>query len=354
MKTTFDKDKVLIFGLENEDNLASKVAEKLKTKISPLQIKKFSDGEWYLRLLETVRNKQIYIIASTCAPVNEKLMLLMILVDALRRDNAKCITAIIPYFGYARQDRRNNAREPIAAKLVADLLQTSGIDKAIFTDIHTDQLQGFFNFPTDNLSATTIILNQYIDDLINNNKNLKLKTSDFVLVSPDYGGVKRIRNIADKMNLNIAIVDKKRLDSNEVEIENVLGDVANKHCIVVDDIIDTAGTMVGACKLIKSKGAKSVTCICTHPVLTGKAHERLSEAFKEEWINDLYVSNSIKIKEEFLSLKKIHIVPLEDFFAKIILADQNYTSYYSVCQGYIDSFIDKINNLKKCKKKKLN
>ena len=354
MKTNFDKDKVLIFTLEEGDCLASKVASKLNTKICPLQIKKFSDGEWYLRLLETVRNKEIYIITSTCAPVNENLMLLMILVDALRRDSAKFITAIIPYFGYARQDRRNKAREPIAAKLVADLLKASGIDKAIFTDIHTDQLQGFFNFPTDNLTATTIILNEYIDDLIKNNKNLKLKTSDFVLVSPDYGGVKRIRNIADNMNLNVAIVDKKRVDSNEVEIENVLGDVNNKHCIVIDDIIDTAGTMVGACKLIKSKGAKSITCICTHAILTGKAYERLNEAFKEKWINDLYISDSICMKDEFKKFKQIHIVSLEDFFAKIILADQNYISYYTVCQSYIDSFIDKISNLKKCKNKKLN
>lgn len=342
------QDNCLIFGIEqNENSLASKTAKCLNLHLSQLSIKKFSDGEWFLRLLETVRNRKCYIVASTSSPVNENLMLLMILVDCLKRASAAKITAIIPYFGYARQDRRNNNREPITAKLVADLLATSGVDNAILMDIHTDQLQGFFSFPTDNMNANIILLDEFMNDWLNNHEGSTINASDFVLVSPDYGGVKRIRVLADMMHLNIAIVDKKRVDNDEVEIENILGTVANKHCIVVDDIIDTGGTMVGACKLLKANNAKSITCICTHPVLTGDAYTRLNEAFCQGWIDDLYVSNSIQVLPQFKAFKQLHIVSLEGFIAKLIHADLMCSSYYQVVQSYVDDFMSKVGLIKK-------
>ncbi len=338
-----DKNKILIFGLDEQNELASEIANKLGVELAKVTVKKFSDGEWYLRLLESARYKDCYIVHSTSTPVNDNLMLLMILVDALKRDSAKSITAIIPYFGYARQDRRNNNREPIVSKLVADLLATSGINHSIFMDIHAEQLQGFFSFPTDNLSATTLLLNRYIDDIIASNKTKKVLNEEFILVSPDYGGVKRIRALADSLNLNIAIVDKKRTNINEVEVGEILGDVKDKNCIVVDDIVDTAGTMVGACKLIKSRGAKSVTCIGTHPVLAGAAYERLTEAFNNKWIDKLYITNSISLKPKFRDIKQIVTVSLANLFSQLIEVDQTCCSnYYSICNDYQTSFVEKL------------
>lgn len=210
-------------------------------------------------------------------------------------------------------------------------------------DIHTDQLQGFFSFATDNLSVSTLLINSYIENHIRLNHKIKANSTDFVLVSPDYGAVKRVRSLADAMKLNLAIVDKKRTEVNEVEIENILGKVKNKNCIVIDDIIDTAGTMVGACKLLKSKGAKSVIVIATHPVLTGKAFDRLNEAFANEWINEMYISNSIELKPKFKKFKQIHVVSLDKYLADIIDADQGCTSSYDeITNRYLNNFLKKL------------
>lgn len=335
-----DKNNFAIFGLDGANTLAKNIAKDLNTELCKLVIKKFSDGEWYIRLLETVRNKTCYVIQSTCDPVNSNLMQLMILVDALKRDSAKDIIVIIPYFGYARQDRRNSTREAITARLVSNLIVTSGATKVLLMDIHTDQIEGFFSIPADNLSAIRILIHEYINDLYKT-QNL-IDWSNFVLVSPDYGGVKRIRTIADEMELNVAIVDKKRTEANQVEIENVLGEVHNKNCIIIDDIIDTAGTMVGACKLIKSKGAKTVTVIATHAVLTGEAFNRISEAFKNQWIDEMYVSDTIALKSEFKQFPQIKIVHLDEFFARIIKANETNSSYDAVCKSYVTKFLDKI------------
>lgn len=325
-----DKNKFAIFGLDGAYELAKNTAKNLEMTLSAINIKNFSDGEMYISLLESVRNKTCYVIQSTCKPVNYNLMELMILVDALKRDSAREIIAIVPYFGYARQDRRNGKREPITARLVSDLLVTSGVTKILLIDIHTDQIEGFFSIPSDNLTVIRILINDYINDLKIKNNSKSIDWSNFVLVSPDYGGVKRIRTIADEMHLNVAIVDKKRTDTDQVEIENVLGEVNNKNCIIVDDIIDTAGTMVGACKLIKNKGAKTVTVIATHPVLTGKAFERISEALNQHWIDSIYVSDTVVLSEEFKAFSNIKVVNLDQFLAKIIYANETNASFDDV------------------------
>ena len=280
---------------------SKKVAKYLSLPLSEATIKRFSDGEISVQVSESVRGKDVFIIQSTCAPANVNLMELLILTDALKRSSASSITAIMPYFGYARQDRKAAPRVPITAKLVANMIQTAGIDRVVTIDLHAGQIQGFFDIPVDNLYGS-IIFNDYVK-----NKNLK----NPIIASPDIGGVARARSFAKKLGVEMVIVDKRREKANESEVMNIIGDVEGKDVVLVDDMIDTAGTIVKAAKVLKAKGATSVMACCTHPVLSGPAYERI----KDGELDELVVSDTIPLKEECEKIKVLSVAPT---FAEVI------------------------------------
>ncbi|HAA1870220.1 TPA_asm: ribose-phosphate pyrophosphokinase [Campylobacter jejuni] len=290
-----------IFSGSANVEFARQVSKYLSLPLSDSGVKRFSDGEISVQIDESVRGKDVFIIQSTCAPTNDNLMELLILTDALRRSSANSITAIIPYFGYARQDRKANPRVPITAKLVANLIQASGIDRVATIDLHAGQIQGFFDIPVDNLYGS-IVFNDYIKA-----KHFK----NAIIGSPDIGGVARARSVAKHLGLDIVIVDKRREKANESEVMNIIGDVKDKEVILVDDIIDTAGTIVKAAEALKEKGAKSVMACCTHAVLSGKAHERIASGVLDE----LVVTDTIPLKEQLPSIKVLSVAPV---FAEVI------------------------------------
>ncbi len=280
---------------------AKKISKYLSMPLSNAGVKSFSDGEISIQIDESVRGKDVFIIQSTCASANDNLMQMLILTDALRRSSAKSITAITPYFGYARQDRKAMPRVPITAKLVANLMQTAGIDRVATIDLHAGQIQGFFDIPVDNLYGS-IVFNEYI-----NAKNFK----NAIIASPDIGGISRARSVAKQLGLDIVIVDKRREKANESEVMNIIGDVAGKEVILVDDIIDTAGTIVKAAEALKQRGALSVMACCTHAVLSGPAYERIESSVLDE----LVVTDTIPLKEENPKIKVLSVAPL---FAEVI------------------------------------
>ena len=252
-----------IFAGNSNPLLAEKISEYLAKPLGRLKVNRFSDGETQVEIHENVRRKEIYVIQSTCQPVNDNLVELLLLIDAFRRSSASRITAVIPYFGYSRQDKKVSPRVPISAKLVADLLQVAGVDRVITMDLHAGQIQGFFNVPVDNLYSAPIIL----DDI---------KTrfpKDLVVVSPDAGGVERARAYAKRLDAGLAIVDKRRSAPNQAKAMAIIGDVQDKIAIIIDDMADTAGTLTEAASVIREKGAKEVHAYCTHPVLSGPAIE---------------------------------------------------------------------------------
>ncbi|EOI4818029.1 ribose-phosphate pyrophosphokinase [Campylobacter jejuni] len=290
-----------IFSGSANVEFARQVSKYLSLPLSDSRVKRFSDGEISVQIDESVRGKDVFIIQSTCAPTNDNLMELLILTDALRRSSANSITAIIPYFGYARQDRKANPRVPITAKLVANLIQASGIDRVATIDLHAGQIQGFFDIPVDNLYGS-IVFNDYIKA-----KHFK----NAIIGSPDIGGVARARSVAKHLGLDIVIVDKRREKANESEVMNIIGDVKDKEVILVDDIIDTAGTIVKAAEALKEKGAKSVMACCTHAVLSGKAYERIASGVLDE----LVVTDTIPLKEQLPNIKVLSVAPV---FAEVI------------------------------------
>ena len=279
----------MIFSGTANPTLAKEVSDYLDMPLSKAHINRFSDGEINIQIAESVRGKDIYIIQPTSAPANANLMELLIMVDALKRSSAKSITAVIPYYGYARQDRKAAPRVPISAKLVADMLETAGVTRVITIDLHAAQIQGFFNIPVDNLYGATLFLD-YIK-----NKNL----ANPIIASPDIGGVARARYFAERLGLDMVIVDKRRQKANEAEVMNIIGDVEGKDVILIDDMIDTAGTMVKGAKALKAKGANSVMACCTHPVLSGPAYDRIENGD----IDELIVSNTIPLKKESPKIK---------------------------------------------------
>ncbi|HDZ5025067.1 TPA: ribose-phosphate pyrophosphokinase [Campylobacter jejuni] len=290
-----------IFSGSANVEFARQVSKYLSLPLSNAGIKRFSDGEISVQIDESVRGKDVFIIQSTCVPTNDNLMELLILTDALRRSSANSITAIIPYFGYARQDRKANPRVPITAKLVANLIQVAGIGRIATIDLHAGQIQGFFDIPVDNLYGS-IVFNDYIKA-----KHFK----NAIIGSPDIGGVARARSVAKHLGLDIVIVDKRREKANESEVMNIIGDVKDKEVILVDDIIDTAGTMVKAAEVLKEKGAKSVMACCTHAVLSGKAYERVVSGALDE----LVVTDTIPLKEQ---LSNIKVLSVASVFAEVI------------------------------------
>jgi ribose-phosphate pyrophosphokinase len=283
--------KVKVFSGRAHLELAEEIATYLGTKLSPITIKNFSDGETYVKVEESVRGFDVFVVQPTCNPVNENLMELLVMIDALKRASANTITAIIPYYGYARQDRKTVGREAISAKLVADLIATAGATRVVAMDLHTGQLQGFFNILTDHLYATPVLY-RYIKD-----KQL----DNLVVVSPDAGGVERARVFAKKLNCPIAIVDKRRAAHNVAEVYNVIGDVKGKNAILVDDIIDTAGTICAAAELLAKEGATRVYAMAAHPVFSGPAIDRLAQSVFDEVI----VTNSLPLRTEGKQVSKI-------------------------------------------------
>ncbi|HLD86659.1 MAG TPA: ribose-phosphate pyrophosphokinase [Candidatus Nanoarchaeia archaeon] len=291
----------LISGTANPV-LAKEVADYLKMPLTPIEIKKFSDGEIYVRILESVRGSDVYVIQPTNSDVNDNLMELLIISDALKRSSPVSITAIIPYYGYARQDKKTKAREAITAKLVANMLQVAGIDRIIFFELHVPQVQGFFDIPSDNLDLLPLFA-QFI---------LEKKEKDFIVVSPDAGGAARARALAQILSVPIAIVDKRRQQHNQAKVENVIGDVRAKVCFLIDDMIDTAGSITEAAKILRKNGAVKVYAMATHGVLSGDAISRIDNSPIEE----LLISNTIAISPQ-KRLKKIKVLSI----AKILAED---------------------------------
>jgi ribose-phosphate pyrophosphokinase len=302
-----------VFSGNAHIDLANNVVTHLDIPLSAAKVRKFSDGEIDVQISESVRGKDVFILQPTCAPTNDNLMEILVMADALKRSSAKSIIAVIPYFGYARQDRKAAPRVPITAKLVADLLETSGITRVVTMDLHAAQIQGFFNIPVDNLFGS-IIFEKYVKE-----KNLK----NPIIASPDIGGVARARYFAEKLGLDMVIVDKRREKANVSEVMNIIGDVDGKDVILIDDMIDTAGTMVKAAEVLKSKGATSVMACCTHPVLSGPAYERIENGALDE----LVVSDTLPMRQQS---DKITVLPTAKLFSEVIRRIYNNESVNSL------------------------
>ena len=286
--------------------LAQAIANELKLPLSTAEVGKFSDGEISVTLPQTVRGKDVFIIQSTSSPVNDNLMELLIMIDACKRASAGRITAVMPYFGYARQDRKARPRDPITAKLVADILASAGADRVMTMDLHAAQIQGFFDIPVDHLYGAPLLAKYY----------KKRMDENWTVVSPDVGSVGRARNFAARVDASIAIVDKRRPKANAIEIMNVIGDVKDKTCLMVDDMIDTAGTICQGAQALVNNGAKEVYACCTHGVLSGPAIERINASP----IKELLVLDTIDIPEEIKNNPKIKVVSVAKAIAKAITA----------------------------------
>lgn len=296
-----------IFAGNSNPILANKVAAELNIPLGNIDVSTFSDGEIRVEINENVRGTDIYLIQSTCSPTNDNLMELVIMADAFRRASARSITAIVPYFGYARQDRRvRSARVPITAKIVAGLLESVGIDRMVTVDLHADQIQGFFYFPVDNIYASPLMLGQ--DSSLANNENL-------IVISPDVGGVVRARAIAKRLNdADLAIIDKRRPTANQTKVMHVIGDIEDKDCIIVDDIIDTAGTLCTAAKALREHGARSVLAYCSHPVLSGRAIDNIQNSD----LTEVIVSDTIPLTTQAQQCDKIRQISLSPLLAETI------------------------------------
>ena len=304
-------ENTLIFSLSANKDLANKVASALGMEVSEVSLRRFPSGEIIAEPIETVRDKDVYIIQSTCPPVNENLMELLIFVDSLKRSSAREINVIIPYFGYARQDRKAQPRQPITSRLVADLLKVAGVDRVVIVDLHAPQIQGFFSCLVDELTAIPLLGHTI-------QKDLGVDTSNMVTVSPDHGGVNRARRIAEKLNTPLAIIDKRRTKSGSLEVMNIIGDVKDKDCYIIDDMIDTAGSAVAAAAALKQAGAKTVKIAATHAVLSDPAFERLSHSDFDQ----ILVTDSIPLPSKFNSLN-VKVVSLAPMLAAVIKRIQN-------------------------------
>ena len=314
MSDNMSYELLLISGNSNRP-LSEEIAKYLNQRLADVVIKKFSDGEISVKINENIRGKDVFIIQPTSAPANDHIMELLLTIDAVRRASAKRITAVIPYYGYGRQDRKQEPRVPISARLVADIIQVTGLDRVLTVDLHADQIQGFFHIPVDNLYAAPVFI-QY------------LKESHFsepVVVSPDSGGVERARYLARYINAGLAIIDKRRPQANVAEIMNVIGDVEGKECILYDDMIDTAGTITKAAKALKENGAKRVIACATHPVLSGPAIQRIEESVLDEVI----FSNTIYLPEE-KRIRKIKILSIAKLIGEAIRRIHNEESVSSL------------------------
>ena len=299
-------NKIKLFAGNGSPALADEIAKELNMPLGAIKVGQFSDGETSVQIDETVRGCDVFVIQSTSTPVNDNLVELLVMIDAMRRASAGRITAVMPYFGYARQDRKARARDPITAKLVADILTAAGADRVLTMDLHAPQIQGFFDIPVDNLLGSSVLCN-YIK-----NKAF-VKRDDLIVVSPDVGSVARARAMANKLDCPLAIVDKRRPKANVMEVMNIIGDIDGKKCLMVDDMIDTAGTICQGAQALADHGAKEVYACCTHAVLSGPAIERLAASP----IKELAVLNTIDLPPEKM-LDKFKVISVADIFAAAI------------------------------------
>jgi len=311
------RDWVVLSGNSNIP-LAQKICEKLKRPLGTVDLRRFSDGEMFVEIQENVRGKDVYVIQSTGNPVNDNLMELLIMIDALRRASAKDITAVIPYYGYSRQDRKVAPRTPITAKLVADLLTTAGASRVVSMDLHAGQIQGFFNIPYDNLFSAPILIDHI-------QKNIG-KGESLVVVSPDTGGMERARAFAKRLDCTVAMIDKRRMGPNVAKAMNVVGDVSGKKAIIVDDMIDTAGTLCEAAQTVLAHGATQVFAAATHGVLSGPAIQRIVQSKVEKVI----VTDTIPLSKDALESKKIEQLSVASVLAEAIHRIHNYESVSSL------------------------
>ncbi|WP_343189200.1 ribose-phosphate pyrophosphokinase [Buchnera aphidicola (Chaitoregma tattakana)] len=295
-----------IFSGNATKNLSKDIAKSLNMKLGIAEVTKFSDGEISVNIQENVRGHDVFIIQSTCYPANENLMELVIIIDALKRASARRITAVIPYFGYARQDRRvKSYRVPITAKVIANFLSNVGVNRVLTVDLHSEQIQGFFDIPIDNMFTSPVIAKDI----------LKINLNNPVLVSPDIGGVVRTRSVAELLNYkDIAIIDKRRSKKNESQVMNIIGKIKNRNCILIDDIIDTAGTLCNAAIMLKEKGAKKVFSYSTHPVFSGKAIENV----KSSCIDQIIVCDTIPLQKKMKQIQKVRIIKLSNMLSEAI------------------------------------
>lgn len=306
----FDRLKI-ITGNANR-GLAAEIADRLFVDLGDARVSNFSDGESYIQIKENVRGADVFVIQPTCNPVNHHAMELLLIIDALRRSSADRITAVLPYFGYARQDRKDRPRVPISARLMASLLERAGADRILALDLHAAQIQGFFDIPVDHLFATPVLMEYY------RNQNL----DEVTVVSPDAGGVERARAFAKRLNAPLAIIDKRREDANVAEIMNIIGDVRGRKCIMLDDLIDTAGTLVKGADALFAAGAQSVSACATHAVLSGPAIERI-EASR---LSELVITNSIPLRPEAAACSRIKVMSVAPLLARAIQSIHGETS----------------------------
>ena len=299
MATQYFDPKLKIFALNSNKPLAQKIADEVGVELGKTSVDRFSDGEIRINIEQSVRGSHVYVIQSTSAPVNDNLMELLIMIDALRRASAATINVVIPYYGYARQDRKARSREPITAKLVANMLQTAGVTRVLALDLHAAQIQGFFDVPVDHLMGAPLLADYFLRSGL---------AEDAVVVSPDHGGVTRARALAEFLKAPIAIIDKRRPRANVAEIMNIIGDIKGKRCIMIDDMIDTAGTITLGSQALMDAGAKEVYASCTHPVLSGPAIERI----KNSPIKKLVVTDSIQLTadKQIDKIEQISVGPL--------------------------------------------
>ena len=297
-----DENMVVLCGNANRA-LAKAVVSHLGLPLAKAQVGTFSDGEIQAEIMENVRGRDVFILQSTCAPANRNLMELLIMLDAVKRSSARRITAVIPYYGYARQDRRpRTARVAITARLVADMVATAGADRVLIMDLHADQIQGFFSIPTDNIYAGPVLLGDI----------WKHEYKDLLVVSPDVGGVVRARGLAKHLEADLAIIDKRRPKPNEAKVMNIIGEVEGRTCVLMDDLVDTAGTLCEAASALREKGARKVLAYCTHPVLSGPAVERITDSALDE----LVVTDTIPLSEAAQGSKKIRVLSIAELLAE--------------------------------------
>lgn len=294
---------LMVFSGTSNPELAEKVVDRLSIPLGDASVERFSDGEINVEVNENVRGRDVFVIQSTCAPTNDHIMEMLLMVDALRRASAGRITAVVPYFGYARQDRRvRSARVPISAKIVADMMASVGVDRMLTVDLHSEQIQGFFDIPVDNVYGSPVLLTDIE----------QRSFEDLIVVSPDIGGVVRARAVAKQLDIDLAIIDKRRPTKNVAEVMNLIGEVENRTCLLVDDMVDTAGTLCNAANALKEHGAKKVIAYCTHPVLSGPAINRLQNS----QLDELVVTDSIPLNLEARNCKRIRRLSLAPMLAE--------------------------------------
>ena len=300
---TFDHFK--IFSGNANPALAREICDVLGCELGVAAIKKFSDGEVHLQIMENVRGSDVFAVQPTCTPVDSHLMELLLMIDALKRASADRITAVVPYYGYARQDRKDRPRVPISAKLIASLLERAGADRILCLDLHAAQIQGFFDIPVDHLYATPVVMDYF-----------RAQTGQLTVVSPDAGGVERARALAKRLEAPLAIIDKRRADVNVAEVLHIIGEVEGRDCLIVDDLIDTAGTLVKGVEALLKEGANSVSAFATHPVLSGPAVERVAGSD----IKEVVVTNSIPLHEKAVASGKFNVLSVGPLLARAILS----------------------------------